>query len=490
LRPASEVNEALSWVDGLSAVGSTDINRALLEAAAVTDRERPTYLIFLTDGLPTEGVVDSQQILNNFAKSAPSNLRLFSFGVGYDVDTVLLDTLSQEHHGQSTYVRPGEKLDEVLSGFYERISTPVLTDLKLDFGSLATYDIYPNPLPDLFAGGQVIVTGRYRDGGTVDVTLTGQVNGQGQTFRFPSQVFDPDSRGMAGNLDMLPRLWATRKIGYLLNHIRLEGADKETIQQIVQLSVRYGIVTPYTSYLVSEPMPLGAEAQDRIADEVYGQSQAPMEATGKGAVDRAAQEGQMQSAQVAPAAPGMGGGGGGVPSASGGNAGGQQTGQQIRVVGSRTFLLQDGTWIDTNYDPQKMKAQQVVFLSDEYFRLLAARPDLSAALALGSQVTVMVDGQAYQVVSEGQSGGPVTLPPPLPAAPLPAAPLPAATATTPAVDPQPAATAIAQQPQVAPTEAPAAQPGNPRPAGANSCFGGLAPVALTVLVAVFLRARK
>ena len=84
----------------------------------------------------------------NFANAAPPNLRLFAFGVGYDVDTVLLDTLSQEHHGQSTYVRPDEALDEVLSGFYERISTPVLTSLSLDFGSLATYDIYPDPLPD------------------------------------------------------------------------------------------------------------------------------------------------------------------------------------------------------------------------------------------------------------------------------------------------------------------------------------------------------
>ena len=175
LRPASEVNEALRWVDRLSAVGSTDINRALLEAAAAAaaDHERPTYLIFLTDGLPTEGVINSQEILNNFAKSAAPNLRLFAFGVGYDVDTVLLDTLSQEHHGQSTYVRPGESLDETLSAFYERISTPVLTDLQLDFGGLSTYDIYPNPLPDLFAGSQVIVVGRYREGGSQDVRLAG-----------------------------------------------------------------------------------------------------------------------------------------------------------------------------------------------------------------------------------------------------------------------------------------------------------------------------
>lgn len=478
LRSSSEVNEALSWVDRLSAVGSTDINRALLEAASVSDRERPSYLIFLTDGLPTEGVINSQEILNNFARSAPSNLRLFAFGVGYDVDTVLLDTLSQEHHGQSTYVRPGEPLDEILSAFYEHISTPVLTDLQIDFGGLSTYDVYPNPLPDLFAGSQVIIVGRYRDGGSQNVTLRGVVNGQEQTFHYPEQVFQRDSRGAAGNLEMLPRLWATRKIGYLLNRIRLEGADKETIQQIVKLSVRYGIVTPYTSYLVTEPMPLGAEAQDRIAEEAFGQALAPMAASGKGAVDRAAKEGQMQSAEVAPQAPGFGGGGD--------ESGGGQSGQAIRVVGARTFLYQDGTWLDTSYDPQTMKAQQVIFLSDEYFRLLAARPDIAAALALGSQVTLVVDGQAYQVVGEGQPGGPLVLPPTLPAA---ATPPPSAQATT-----QPATTAIAQQPAVAThspaTQDPAARPAERDPANPNACLGGFLPLAAAFLVFMFLRFRR
>ena len=112
-------------------------------------------MIFLTDGLPTEGVVDSQTILDNFQASAPDNLRLFAFGVGYDVDTFLLDSIAQAHHGASTYVLPGERLDEIVSAFYAKISTPVLTDLTLDFGGLPVYDLYPSPLPDLFAGSQI-----------------------------------------------------------------------------------------------------------------------------------------------------------------------------------------------------------------------------------------------------------------------------------------------------------------------------------------------
>lgn len=403
LRSASEAREALEWVDRLSAAGSTDINRALLEASAVVDAERPTYLIFLTDGLPTEGVVDTPEILRNFAASAPDNLRLFSFGVGYDVDTVLLDTLSQENHGLSTYVGPGEPLDEVLSAFYQRISTPVLTDLSLDFGRLAAFDIYPNPLPDLFAESQVIVVGRYRAGGPTDVALQGQVNGQLQTFRFPEQVFDTDSRGQAENLEMLPRLWATRKIGYLLNRIRLAGPDKETIEQIVQLSIRYGIVTPYTSYLVKEPLPLGMDAQERIVEDAFGAAKAaPLEASGRPAVERAAQEGQMRSADVAPAAP--------LPDLAG-----QNQAAAIKIVGARTFVLQEGAWVDTAYDPQQMNAQEIVFLSDLYRQLLDVRPDLVPALALGDQLILVVDGQAYHILPDGQPVGPVELPPALPA---------------------------------------------------------------------------
>jgi Ca-activated chloride channel family protein len=254
LRPDSEAAEARRWLDGLRAEGSTDINRALLEAAAMVDPERSTYLIFLTDGLPTEGVTDSPSILTNFENNAPDNMRLFAFGVGYDVDTILLDTLSQDHHGRSTYVQPGMKLDEILSSFYAGISTPVLTSLDLDFGDITTYDLYPYPLPDLFAGSQVVLLGRYRGSGETDITLVGEVNGERQTFTFTDQEFVKKSP--TNSLESsIPRLWATRKVGYLLNQIRLEGASQEIIDQIVRLSIRYGIVTPYTSYLVTEEAP-------------------------------------------------------------------------------------------------------------------------------------------------------------------------------------------------------------------------------------------
>jgi len=396
LRGVSEINEAMGWVDRQAALGSTDINRALLESAAVADAERPTYLIFLTDGLPTEGVVDSQKILENFSGAAASNLRLFTFGVGYDVDTFLLDSLAKNHHGASTYVIPGEPLDEVLSAFYAKISTPVLTDLELDFGELSAYDLYPNPLPDLFAGSQIVVVGRYREGAPTDVALSGVVNGNSRTFTFPKQFFAADSRqpnSDFNNPQFLPRLWATRKIGYLLNQIRLQGPEQELIDQVVRVSIRYGIVTPYTSYLVTEPLLLGAAAQNRIAEDQFMALEAAPQAPayGQDAVEKATTQGEMEMADSVSAPP-------------------VEAANRVKVVGARTFVLLDEVWVDTAFDPDTMQALKVAFLSEDYFALADSRRNLAAAFALGSRVIAISEGVAYEVVSASLSGDPIDIP--------------------------------------------------------------------------------
>jgi Ca-activated chloride channel family protein len=421
LRPASEASQALSWVGRLSAQGSTDINRALLEAAGMLSpgvvSERPTYLIFLTDGLPTVGEVDSQRILDNFQSAAPEGLRLFAFGVGYDVDTFLLDSLAQGHHGASSYVLPDERLDEQLSAFYAKISIPVLTDLTLDFGSISAYDLYPSPLPDLFAGSQIVLVGRYRQGGPTTVTLTGRFNGQTQTFQYPEQVFADDPQSEISNQQSsIPRLWATRKIGYLLNHIRLHGPDEETIDQIVRLSIRYGIVTPYTSYLVTEPLPLGAAEQSRIAGEQYGNLLAAPTAavSGQDAVQKAADQGALAGAEV-PAAPDV------------------QDGRQVRILGAHTFVFKDSTWIDTAFDPDKTQTVKVTFLSEQYFALLKDHPDLAAAFSLGQRVIALSNGTAYEVTEAGTAQPSAATPAartPLPATPVSATPAPSTPAST------------------------------------------------------------
>jgi Ca-activated chloride channel family protein len=351
----------------------------------MVDKERPTYLIFLTDGLPTVGVVDSEQIIENIAEAAPKNLSLFAFGVGYDVDTYLLDTLVRNHHGSTTYVVPGEQLDEILSGFYNKIRAPVLTDLELDFGEAVTYDIFPDPFPDLFIGSQIAIVGRYREGVTTDIELGGKVDGQINTFQYRDQVFIKNSPIFSGTITSLPRLWATRKIGYLLNQVRLIGPDQETIDQLVRLSIRYGIVTPYTSFLVTESLPLGPAEQERIVAEEFNdlKAQAGLPSFGRQAVEKAEGQSSLESADSVAS----------IPEAAVG---------KVRVVGSHTFVNHDGVWIDTLFEPGEMKTEKVEFLSDGYFKLTRSVPDLVGALALGEKVIVVSGGVNYEVTVDNQ----------------------------------------------------------------------------------------
>lgn len=180
------------------------------------------------------------------------------------------------------------------------------------------------------------------------------------------------------------RIWAARKIGELLNQVRLNGPDEETIAQIVRLSVRFGIITPYTSYLVEEPMPLGADAQNKIAGDAFNQAQAaPMDVTGEGAVERAMQESELQAAGAAPQYAPDG-----------------RSGKAVRTAGGRTFIYTQDAWTDTAYDPQTMSLVDIPFISAEYFALAQSRPDLAAALALGERVIVVADGKAFRVTAD------------------------------------------------------------------------------------------
>ena len=382
LIPAANAPEAVPWVERLEATGGTDINLALLNALDMVQPERPTMLLFLTDGVATEGEQDTSRIIGNIADVAPSNVRLFSFGVGDDVDTILLDTLSSEQHGRTTYVRPGQALNEAVSGFYAGITAPVLADVDLTVDGVTVEDIYPAPLPDLFAGSQLVALGTYRDGGDAEISLSGQVNGAPTEFTYPAAF------AANGGSDFLPRLWATRKIGYLVNQIRLNGENPELVDAIIDLSLEYGIVTPYTSYLITEDDIQSDAARQRAAD-VAATEIAAAPSVGSVAVDQAQSVQQLADAERA--AP--------LPQATFVVEGGEEVSaaEVLRYAGSRAFVLRDGVWTDTRYNPSTMTVQDVEFASDAYFALLNDNPNLAPAFALGQRVVVVVDDVAYRV---------------------------------------------------------------------------------------------
>lgn len=396
-RPASEVREAAEFVDRLEAVGGTDINRALLEALARSDPERPTILIFLTDGLPTEGVTEVGAILRNVAEAAADSVRMFPFGVGDDVNTLLLDRLAEAHRGTTGYVRPGQGVDEEVSAFYAKVSTPVMADLRLDFDPIAVEDTYPYPLPDLFAGSQLVVVGRYRQGGAADVTLSGMVNHRPRRLTYDGLHFREE-----GGEPFIARLWATRKVGHLLSQIRLHGESQELVDEVVALSIRYGIITPYTSFLVEEPdAALTRRGREEIVRrEVVRLAAAPEAVSGKGAVDQAQAQGALKVAE-APL---------------------EVRQAEVRIVGDRAFVLRDGVWTDTAYDPSEMKPLRLDFTSDAYFQLIARHPGWGRWFSLGQNVIVVLEGQAYEVMAGRQDASQPPLAAPAPPQPVEPAP--------------------------------------------------------------------
>jgi Ca-activated chloride channel family protein len=456
--PLSRRNEARDFINRLTAQGSTDINRALLEAVAGADRERPTVVLFLTDGLPTVGEKDPDRIVANVTGSAAKSVRLFAFGVGNDVDTVLLDQLSTTLRGASAYVRPGQKIDEEVSGFYAKVSAPVLLDVKLEIAGVRVEDIYPYPLPDLFAGSQLIVAGRYRQGGPATVALSGVVNGRPQKYSYDAAFVS------RGGDDFIARLWAQRKIGYLLAQIRLSGVKDELVKEIVALSTRYGIVTPYTSFLVQEPQlaltqggrdqlsrdaarppaptaaPRGGGGPTAVPAAPAAPSLSSGERSGATAVERAAVEKELKASEQAAGS----------------------TIQQIRQVGDKTFVSQNGAWLDTVFDASKMRAEPIAFGSARYFQLLSQHPEIGPYLALGDRVTVVLGGVAYAIGSEGQAAA---QPSPPTATGVPSAP--AAATAPPTLVPPPGQTVA--------SPAPAATSLPPAPAGSGQALPPLCP---------------
>lgn len=268
--PADKANReaARAFVEEFRAIGGTAIDDALQQGLASIPKpeERPgraPFLIFMTDGLPTIGTTAIDQILQNAAKAAPKDLRLFAFGVGSDVNTLLLDRLARGSRGDADYVAQDEDLETRIGNFYAKISDPVLSNVQVTLEGSKLLDPYPSRIPDLFAGSQLLILGRYQNSGPVKVMVSGEVGGQPKRFTYDLNLPERDL-----NQEFIPKLWASRRIGSLLEEIRLHGESKELKDEVIRLSQEHGIVTPYTAYLVEEPglpppggpVPLGLRA--------------------------------------------------------------------------------------------------------------------------------------------------------------------------------------------------------------------------------------
>ncbi|MCW5958603.1 MAG: VWA domain-containing protein [Pyrinomonadaceae bacterium] len=384
--------KGIAFVEKLKPTGGTNINDALRAGLKQFDAsDRPKMLVFMTDGLPTVGEADVDRIIENAKQIKVENLRIFPFGVGYDVNTRLLDKLATANAGLAEYVEPKENLEIKVSNFFTRVNSPVLTDLEINFGAVAVDLMYPRKLTDVFKGTQLVVLGRYTNADdlkNVTLKLSGKSGKETRTFDYHNLDFPRRS----SENDFLPRLWASRRVGWLLEQIRTNGENKELKDEIVELGTKYGLVTPYTSYLATD-----GSIQNLFS--IDGQSVTPpgkpafagaiVQESGRDAVKMSRQQNTMQS------------------NVNVYRADAEDKSEQIFVdrsisnqfVGTKNFNNINGTWIDTDYNmPQEFPVVRIEFASQEYFDLIAAEPELAKYFSLGEQVIVVWKGKVYKIV--------------------------------------------------------------------------------------------
>ena len=441
LRDATKENRTVAqkFIETLKPMGGTAIDDALKKAVALRPENgtRPYVLVFLTDGRPTVGDIDEKHILENATKSKTGLTRIFCFGLGTDVNTHLLDKIAEDTKAFSTYVLPEEDIEVKVSSFFTKIKEPVLTSPALKFPeSVRVTKTYPAPLPDLFKGEQLLVAGRYWGSGDGAIQIEGSVEGgpAGVTKKFAYDVKFPVE---SAENDFIPRLWATRRVGYLLDEIRLRGESKELKDEVTELARKYGIVTPFTAYLILEDeqrrnVPLSMQTmpqtleRNRIGlDKASGVdrfSKLKDEKAGNGAVADARSLQALKSAEASapaivsgnveslrytsqsPAPAGQtysyGGGEGGQSSVAGRRVNqAQAIEQQSRFAGGKTFFQNSGKWIDSDVQKKAgMKRVRVTFGSPEYFELLRKQPQSKSWLALGTNVEFTLGDIIYEVV--------------------------------------------------------------------------------------------
>jgi Ca-activated chloride channel family protein len=440
LVPATKENrgEAQDFAGRFTAAGGTNIADTLhhvLGLRPTKDPEdqaaRPFVVVFLTDG---QGNREPDEIMKRLAEvpDAARHIRIFPFGVGHDVNTILLDRLAGDYTGRTTYVQPGENLELVLGDFFSVVSRPVLTNLRITLPGIGATEQFPATLGDLYHGQQIIIAGRFNTTATGPVKLNAVREGEPLEYVWPDVSFTNTAEA-----SYVPAVWAGRKISYLIDQIRAHGESNEMIAEIVQLSQTYGIQTPYTSWLVAP------EEEQRIAlRRGFGRRPPP----GDPSVPPAARRTMGRS--------GGGGGGGGFGTGSGPRdapgkggptgfgVGGdsitldeaaesvtRSSGRNANLIARKNAELRQmrskdkgrldvstlpiqklgGRWyhrigaflVDEDVN-EKTKIVNVKFGSDAYFGLIQGRRDLREALAASRNVIVMVSADTALLVADDE----------------------------------------------------------------------------------------
>ena len=419
-----DVRKAMELIDGIDARGGTNIHEALQQAMGQAEMshsiqsripQRPSYIIFLTDGLPTVGKtpehVKESVIVADTTKANKIGARLFAFGVGYDVNVRLLDRLVAGNHGRSDYVKPNEPIESKVSSLYAKIKNPVMTDLKVRIHGVGMMDTYPREIGDLFEGDQIVLVGRYMEKDfasppKTQLIITGNYEGAQRGFEYPVTLAEAGRSSHA----FVETLWETRRVGWLLDQIQLTGEKDELVDEIVRLATAHGIMTPYTSFLADErtdlaaaPSVLRERAGKAIAADfeyaARGGASAQRSAMNRLALnlaDRPAEKSASGPMQVI-----------GYANKDAYEMGRAETVSNVRQAGNQAIYRRGRVWVAANaskLDPNSDEnVKTIERFSGEYFELVRsntiAENQVLATQQAGEELLIKLRGQAYRIKS-------------------------------------------------------------------------------------------
>ncbi|MCR4315587.1 MAG: VIT domain-containing protein [Planctomycetes bacterium] len=422
IKSRETMSAARSFLGGLRAGGGTDIHSALHEALNQTHTESHLPMVlFLTDGLPTSGNTSEIEIRNLATNSNPHKRRLFTFGVGVDVNTPLLERLADSSRGRATFVLPDEDVEVSVSRVFRGLYGPRLSDVVLQTKSPGRIlDVSPKMLPDIFEGDQLTVFGRYVGTEAITFSIEGKQQGAARKFEIPVSLERSTTRN-----GFVPRLWASRRIGELIDEVRqmepsitaretiqqpwrsaiprnhvpdsrffepeIDPRTKELVDEIVSLSIEFGIMTEYTSFLSTE----GTDLSNR--DDILRQATANLESRGQqvrsglGAVNQSL-NGTEQRAQSY---------------ANSRNGFWNERMERVEItsvqqIADRAFYQRGGTWVDSRAIENENEVDRVVYRGTEEFRDLLeslARDGREGAVSLSGDVIIIVGGERIRITN-------------------------------------------------------------------------------------------
>lgn len=243
---AGNLAKAQAFLESRRGGGGTEMMKAIKAALDPSDSQQHVRVVcFMTDGY----VGNDLEIVGEIQKHP--NARVFSFGIGNSVNRFLLDKMAETGRGEVEYVALTDDGSRAARRFHERVRSPLLTDIALDFGNLEVADVYPKRINDLFSAKPVVVHGRYTKGGSGTIRLKGKSSGR-ETVREIAVVF-PETEP---NHDVLATLWARTRIDDLMAQdyqgIQSGNAKPEVKDTITNLGLEYRLLTQFTSFVAVE----------------------------------------------------------------------------------------------------------------------------------------------------------------------------------------------------------------------------------------------